>query len=258
MESDPDATGARIFHEDRRAVWRVTWTLALAFAGVAWLMQRGGAFPWFVFAGAGLLLAGIGLSALFARSKPVVGVGPNGLRVFAGDAGLAGGAHGDAAAFTIPWEAITGVAFEERVVHRRRSHEKHPMKVEPLCFHIAESVSSPDGQRGFLRRVAGRESEMALGEFFLWSPGQRTLDLATPPRGGFPALTAAVERAAPPLGDASAGRRQGLGGPVAYAVYDLAVALALLVTVFLWATGRADVVADLAERVLAWGGSVGR
>lgn len=257
MESDRQATAPRIFHEDRRAVWRVTWTLALAFTAVAWLMQRSGAFPWFLFAGAGLLLAGIGVSALLARSKPVVGVGPDGLRVFAGDAGLARGARGDAGAFTIPWEAITGVAFEERVVNRRRAHDKHSMVVEPLCFRIAESLPSPDGQRGFLERVVGRESEMAVGEFLLWSPEERSLDLATAPRGGFPALTAAVARAAPRLGDAFAGRRKGLGGPVAYAVYDAGVALALTATVFLWATGRADLVADLAARVLAWGGSVG-
>jgi hypothetical protein len=257
MENERDASGARIFHEDRRAVWRVTWTLALAFTGVAWLMQRGGAFLWFLFAGAALLLAGIGVSALLARSKPVVGVGPDGLRVFAGDAGLAGGARGDAGAFTIPWEAITRVAFEERVVQRRRPGENY-MVVEPLCFRIAESLPSPDGQRGFLERVVGRESEMAVGEFLLWNPDERTLDLATAPRGGFPALTAAVARAAPRLGDASADRRQGLGGPVAYALYDAGVALALVATVVLWATGRADVVAAAAERVLAWGGSIGR
>jgi len=257
VQSQPD-TRERIFHEDRRAVWRVTWTLALAFTGVAWLMQHDGALAWLLFAGLALLLSGIGVSALLARSRPVVGVGPDGLRVFAGDRGLASGAHGDAGAFTIPWEAITSAAFEERVVHRRRAAEKHPMKVEPLCFRIAESLPSPDGQRGFLERVVGRDSEMAVGEFFLWNPDARTLDLATAPRGGFPALTAAVARAAPRLGDASAGRRRGLGGPFAYAAYDVGVALALVATVALWATGRADVVAAATERVLAWGGSIGR
>jgi hypothetical protein len=256
MESQCHEAGDRVFHEDRRAVWRVTWTLALAFVGVAWLMQRGDALLWPLFAGAALLLAGIGVSALLARSKAVVGVTREGLRLFAGDVGLAGGARGDGGTFTISWDAVTGVAFEERVVHRRRGREANAVKVEPLCFRIAESAPSPDGGYGFPERLVGRDSEMAVGEFFLWNPQQRTLDLATPPRGGFSALTAAVARAAPRLGDASAERRQGLGGPLAYAVYDAGVALALVGTVALWATGRADVPASLAARLLAWGASV--
>jgi len=254
MDTDRDAGRSLVFREDRRAVWRVTWTLALPFTEVAWLMQHGGAFPWFLFAGLALLLAGIGVSALLRPSKPLVGVEPDGLRLFAGDVGLGG--RGGAEEAVLPWDAVTGVAFEERVVHRRRAHEKHPMKVEPLCFRIAESVPSPDGGRGFLARVAGREREMALGEHLLWNPEARTIDLMTAPRGGYAALTAAVARVAPRLGDASQGRRRGLGGPVSYGIYDAVVAVALVATVVLWALGRPDVPAGVAEQVLAWGANV--
>jgi len=254
MDTDHDAAGSLVFREDRRAVWRVTWTLALGLTGVAWLMHHDGAFPWFLFAGLALLLAGVGVSALLRPGKPMIGVGPDGLRVFAGEVGLGG--HGGAGEANLPWDAVTGVAFEERVVHRRRAHEEHPMTVEPLCFRIAEGVFSPDGQRGFLERVVGREREAALGEHLLWNPEARTIDLMTAPRGGYPALTAAVARVAPRLGDASQGRRQGLGGPVSYGIYDALVAVALVATVLLWATDRPEVVAGAAERILAWGGGV--
>jgi len=131
------------------------------------------------------------------------------------------------------------------------------MIVEPLCFRIADELPVRDGEGCFLERVSGRESEMAVGEHFLWSAGERTLDLVTAPRGGFGALTAAVERAAPRLGDASAGRRRGLGGAVSHAIYDAGLVLALAGIFLLWATGRTEVVAGVAQRVLAWGGSVG-
>ena len=60
----------------------------------------------------------------------------------------------------------------------------------------------------------------------------------------------------PRLGDASAGRRSGLGGPIAYAAYDTGVGAAVIGTLVLWATGGMDVYADLARALFRWGGSV--
>jgi hypothetical protein len=253
MKSDDAGAGRLTFHTDRRGVWRVTWTLAWGFLLVAWLMRGDGAALWPLFAGVALLLVGLGVSALLAGSTPLLGVWPEGLRVFAGRLGLGG--QGDASAFTIPWSAIEQVGFEPRQAAVQRG-EIHPHTVIALCFRLRASAPQPDGQRGFLEPVAGRGSERALGEHFVWSPTEVTLDLLGHPRGGFSRLTAAIARAEPRLGDASAGRRPSLGGPLAYAVYDAGVALAVLGTLALWATGRMDVYAELGRRLLAWGGSL--
>lgn len=242
----------RTFHEDRRGVWRVTWTLAYAFLMVAWLMQRDGAGLWPLFAGIALALLGIGVSALVARREPLLRVEPGGLQVFAGDGGLAG--RGDTGAFAIPWSAISGVAFERRRAARSFGDER-VMTVETLCFRLREGAPRPDGRRAFLERTVGRESETAVGEHFVWNPQERTLDLLGHPRGGFPALAAAIAHAQPRLGDACAGRRTGLGGPLAYAVYDAGLGLAVVGTLVLWATGRMDAYAALAGQLVAWGGS---
>jgi hypothetical protein len=241
------------FHSDRRGAWRVTWTLAWAFLLVAWGMRSDGAALWPLFGGIALLLIGIGVSALLARSVPLLGVRAEGLCVFAGSVGLGG--SGAAGVYTIPWSAITRVAFEHRQAATQRG-EIHPQTVVTLCFHLHESASSPDGSRGFVERLTGRSGERALGEHFAWTPAERTLDLLTHPRGGFARLTAAIASTEPRLGDASAGRRAGLGGPLAYAIYDVGIALVVTVTLALWATGHMDVYGELARRILAWGGSV--
>jgi hypothetical protein len=227
-----------VFHEDGRAVWRVSWTLAFAFGGVAGLMQRDGAALWPLFAGIALLLLGLGGSALLGRRRPLLGVEPEGLRVYAGRVGLGG--RGDAGAQTLPWSAIERVGFEVRAAGRSRG-EDPPITVEALCFHLAESSARPDGGRGFLAELAGRAGEQALGAHWVWRPAERSLDLLGRPRGGFADLTAAVARAEPRLGDASAGRRTGLGGAFAYAVYDLGLVLGLLAAVWLAATRHSSV-----------------
>jgi hypothetical protein len=71
------------------------------------------------------------------------------------------------------------------------------------------------------------------------------VDLLTQPRGGFAKLTAAIARFAP-----------GLGGSVAYALYDLALASVVLGTCVLFATDQMDFYTRLAERLLDWGGHV--
>jgi hypothetical protein len=253
MRSDHSETRRLTFHADRRGMWRVTWTLGCAFLLVAWLMQRDDAAAWPAFAAvAGLLLA-IGVSALFTRSRPLVGVGPDGLCVFAGDVGLR--ERGGPDEFTIPWSAIASVGFEPRRAARDRGDE-HPITVLALCFRLRESAPRPDGDRGFDERVVGRERETAVGEHFRWRPTERTLELVGHPSGGFSSLTAAIAAAEPRLGDASAGRRVGLGGSLAYAVYDAGVAAAVAATLVLWMAGRMDMVVDLARAAVAWGGSL--
>ena len=252
MQPDRSETRGITFHADRRGVWRVTWTLACAFLWVSWLMQRDGAAAWPLFSGIGLLHVAIGASAMLARSRPLVAVELGGLRVFAGDVKLGG--SGGAGEFTIPWAAIEGVGFEARRAAQARGDE-HPMTVEALCFRLHESAPRPDGHRGFVERVAGRERMSAVGEHFAWSPSERTLDLVGHPRGGFPRLTAAIAAAEPRLGDASARRRSPLGGALAYAVYDTAIAASVVGTLMLWVTGRLDVVVDLTRALLRWGAS---
>lgn len=254
MPAQDDRATQITFHTDRRSVWRVTWTLAWAFLLVAWGMQRDGAAPWPLFAGVSLLLIGIGVSTLFVRSSPLLGVRAEGLRVFAGSAGLGGA--GDAGAVTIPWSSIFSVAFEQRQAAAQRG-EIHPQTVVALCFRLRDPASPPDEQRGFVERLAGRGGKHALGEHFVWNPKQHTLAFLARPRGGFARLSAAIAHAEPRLGDASSGRRPSLGGPIAYAVYDLGVALAVTATLLLWATGQMDVYTEFVRQLLAWGRSVG-
>jgi hypothetical protein len=247
-----DQTPGVIFYEDKRAVWRVTWTLALGFLLVSGLMRGDGGWLWPVFVGLALLLLWIGVSAVLRRAKPLLDVLPEGLRLHAGEVGLGGRAH--ASEYILPWEALTGIAFERRQAHRSRGGQK--MWVTVLSFGLGEAIVRPDGHRGFLEKLSERQGEWALGEHWIWNPETRRIDLLTQPRGGFAELTAAVAQFAPWLGDASQERREGLGGSVAYALYDLAVAVTVLGTCVLFATDQMDFYARLAERLLDWGGHV--
>lgn len=238
------------FHEDRRAIWRVAWTLAYAFLLVAWLMKRDAAAAWMLFAGLALGLLVLGGSALVARSRPMLAVQEDGLRLYAGQPRL--GRRGDAGALAIPWSSLQAVRFMERPAARRHADEFTPTVVA-LCFVLRETVAGPGGQSGWLESLDGRECAGALGEHFLWSPAERSLELITAPRGGYAALTAAIAKHEPRLGDASSARREGLGGSLAYAAYDAMVAFLVLGTLALWATGQMELYAELARGLLSWG-----
>ncbi len=242
-----------VFHENRRGAWRATWTLAYAFLLVAWLMQRDGTPFWLLFAGVALILLAVGVSALAARRSPLLAVQPDGLRVYAGQRSLGG--RGAASEFTIPWAAVDRIGFERRLAARSRG-EEHPHTVEVLCVRLAESAARPDGGRGFLERIAGREEAIALGEHFVWNPIERSLDLVGHPRGGYSALTAAIADVEPRLGDASGRRRSGIEGPLAYAAYDASVASAVVGTLWLWTTGNMEVYAEMARALFSWGARV--
>lgn len=246
-----DATTDAIFYEDRRAVWRVTWTLGLGFLLVTGLMRDQGAWLWPIFAGFALLMLWIGVSAALGRAKPLLGVSATGLCVYAGDVGIGG--TGDAAEHVIPWDVITSFAFEERSVSRVREGRRTTVTV--LSFGIDPSLARPDGHRGFLVELVERRGRWALGEHLIWEPEKHRLDLLTRPRGGHARLTAAIARRVPRQGDPSLERRQGLGGPVTYALYDLALALLVLGATAIVATGEIAI-SQIAEPVLVWGTGV--
>ena len=224
MPQDRDPMESLTFHADRRGSWRATWVLGWAFGAVAWWMQRDGAATWPLFAALAALLLGIGVSALLSRRASLVAVGRAGLRLYAGSTPVA-----------IPWSAIEGVAVELRPAARARG-EAHPMEVPALLVRLSSSAPSPDSGGALSSPLADRCAARALGEHWLWNPRERVLELLEHPHGGLHGLTAAIAQAEPRLGDASAGRRRGLGGPLAYAVFDAGLALAVLGSLALWAT----------------------
>jgi len=247
-----DETPGVVFYEDKRAVWRVTWTLAFGFLLVSGVMRGDGAWLWPLFVGAALLLLWIGVSAVLRRAKPLLGLLPDGLQVHTGEVGLSGCVH--APEYVLPWEVLTSIAFERRQAHRSRGAQK--MYVTVLSFGLGEAIVRPVVHGGFLEKLSGRRGEWVLGEHWIWNPETRRIDLLTRPRGGFAKLTAAIARFAPGLGDPSQERREGLGGSVAYALYDLALAGVVLGTCVLFATDQMDFYTRLAERLLDWGGHV--
>jgi len=246
------ATRGVIFYEDKRAVWRVTWTLAYGFLLVTGLMREDGALLWPLFAGVVALLLWIGVSADRQRAKHLLGMLPEGLRVFAGDVGL-GGLAG-AGEYVVPWEAFTSIAFERRRAHRSR--DGHHTYVTVLSLGLGEAALRPDGHRGFLEKLSERRGEWALGEHLIWNPEARRIDLLARPRGGHAKLTAAIANFTPWLDDPSLERREGLGGPIAYTLYDVALSVAVLGTLVLFATDQMDFYARLADSLFGWGGSV--
>ncbi|MEM7411390.1 MAG: hypothetical protein AAF430_14220 [Myxococcota bacterium] len=240
------------FHEDRRGVWRATWTLSLGLLGVACLMRETGAGSWPLFGGLGALLVGLGATALRGPAKPLLDLLPEGLRLYAGSVGLGGIGASD---HLLAWSAIRGVAFEERRIERKPNSED-PMWVTVLAFAIDPAVESPDGGRGFVEKLVGRRDRWAVGEHFLWNPMTRKLDLTTPPRGGWRALTAAIAAQGPALSDASADRRQGIDGPLAYVVFDVALAVAVLALGGSLLAGETAWLAAVAQGALALAGQI--
>lgn len=246
------ATSGRTFYEDRRAAWRVTWTLALGFLLVAGLMRTQGVGMWPLFAGIAGLLLWIGGVAWLAKARPLLAVLPEGLRVYAGSVGLGG--LGGAAEAVIPWEAVKSVAYDERRADRGAGGE--PMVITTLSFAIGPEAVRPDERKGFLVKLAERRAEWALGEHLVWNPEARKLDLLARPRGGHAKLTAAITESVPRLADPSRGRRRGLGGPLSYAVYDLLLTVVVLGSAALLATDSFELYLALAKTCFAWGGRV--
>jgi hypothetical protein len=246
-------TDESVFYEDKRASWRVSWIFAYAFLLVVGLMQHNAAGLWQLpFLGIAALTFWIGITAITGRTSPLLAVSPDGLRVFAGDVGLGG--TGDAAEYLLPWSAVNRVAFEERRIRNR--YDSDHMQLTVLCFEINDAISRPDGHRGFLAKLADRTEQWALGEHLTWNPESRKIDLMVTPRGGYAKLTAAISDFASKLADPSLARRNGLGGPLAYAIFDVGLAVAVLGTVVLLSTGQMGIYSRLAARIFEWGGSV--
>ena len=223
MGFDP-ATRGLVFYEDGRALWRVTWTLACAFLLVTGLMREDGALLWPLFAGLAALLLWIGTSCVGRRAKPLLSVLPRGLCIHAG--GVGPGAFAGRVDYVVPWEDLSSLAFEQRSAHRGRDGQD--MTVTALAFGLREAAQGPEGRRGLLEQLMGRRGELALGEQLVWNSEARCIDLLARPRGGYARLTAAIAHHAPWLGDPSSSRREGLGGPIAYALYDCALAICLV------------------------------
>ncbi|GEM_PF-6041686 len=231
-------------YEDSRSPWRGIWTLGLAFVGLATLMRSTDAAMWVVFAGFGALCLGIGVLAITSRQKRVLDVSREGLTFFAGDVCL-GGARG-ASEHQVPWDAVTGFAYELRHIRRGRRHSVY----EVLCFTLDPAIERPDGHRGFLQLLVDQDGKHALGEFFTWDPERRKVDLLAMPRGGHAALIRAVWQLAPALAEPVRTRRAGFGGPISHALFDAGLAVAVGIAVVLLVADRGEVYGRMAALVL--------